>query len=49
MYLRNSSHSMYDVFPNGREFPRLLDESRRSELSAVVHWTEERRRELRAR
>jgi len=49
VYLRNSSHSMYDVFPNGREFLMLLEESNRSKLYVVVNWTEELRRKMQSR
>ena len=49
VYLRNSSHSMYDVFPSGREFLMLLEESSRSKLYVVVNWTEELRRKMRSR
>jgi hypothetical protein len=49
VYRRNSSHSMYDVFPNGREFLMLLEESSRSKLYVVVNWTEELRRKMRSR
>ncbi len=49
VYLRNGSHSNYDVFPNGREFLMLLEESSRSTLYVVVNWMEELRRKMRAR
>ena len=41
-----SSHSMYDVFPKGREFLILREESNRSKLDVVVNWTEELRRKF---
>ena len=47
-YLRNSSHTMYDVFPNGREFLMLQEESSRSKLYVVVNWAEELRRKMQA-
>jgi hypothetical protein len=40
---------MYDVFPSGREFLMLLEESRRSKLYVVVNGTEELRRKMRSR
>ncbi len=49
VYLRNISHAMYDVFPSGREFLMLLEESRRSKLYVVVNGTEELRRKMRSR
>ena len=49
VYLPNISHAMYDVFPSGREFLMLLEESRRSKLYVVVNGTEELRRKMRSR
>jgi eukaryotic-like serine/threonine-protein kinase len=49
VYLRSANRPMYDVFPNGREFLMLQEESRRPKLYVVVNWTEELRRKLRSR
>jgi hypothetical protein len=40
---------MYDVFPNGREFLMLQEESRRPKLYVVINWTAELQRKMRAR
>ena len=45
----SSIAAMYDVFPNGREFLMLQEESSRSKLYVVVNWTEELRRKMRVR
>jgi serine/threonine-protein kinase len=49
VYLRNTNSSMYDVFPGGREFLMLQEESRRSKLYVVVNWADELRRRMRSR
>jgi hypothetical protein len=48
-YLRGANRPMYDVFPNGREFLMLQEESRRPRLYVVVNWSEELRRKMRTR
>jgi hypothetical protein len=49
VYVRSTSRPMHDVFPNGREFLMLQEESRGPRLYVVVNWTEELRREMRSR
>ena len=46
IYLRSGNRPMYDVFPNGREFLMLQEESGRPKLYVVVNWTAELRRKL---
>ena len=49
VYLRSGNRPMYDVFPNGREFLMLQEESRRPKLYVVINWTAELQRKMRAR
>jgi hypothetical protein len=49
IYLRSGNRPMYDVFPNGREFLMLQEESRQPNLYVVVNWTAELQRKMRAR
>ena len=48
-FLRSSNRPMYDVFPNGREFVVLREESSRPKLYVVVNWIEELRRKMQSR